>query len=279
MEAMTEFKVPPPDTPTLPPLSVNGTAIPEEAVLAEARNQGPANEAAIVAAQEALVIRELLLQEARHKNIVATPQKAESGERETDDDALIRVLLDQEIDTPEADTETCQRYFENNQKRFRSADLYEPAHILFAARPSDTDTYAAAIKLAEQAIETLTKMPGKFAAMAKNESACQSGKNGGSLGQITRGDTVPEFETFLVNLEEGQLCPVPVRSRYGVHVLRMDRKIEGRPLPFDMVKDRIADYLQEAAWRRASAQFVQLLAGQAEIVGVEMAGADSPLVQ
>ena len=88
-----------------------------------------------------------------------------------------------------------------------------------------------------------------------------------------------EFETFLVNLEEGQLCPVPVKSRYGVHVLRLDKRIEGRPLPFDVVQDRIARYLQDASWRRAAAQFIKLLAGQASIDGIDLDRATSPLVQ
>jgi peptidyl-prolyl cis-trans isomerase C len=115
--------------------------------------------------------------------------------------------------------------------------------------------------------------------MAQQHSDCTSGKNGGSLGQVTRGETVPEFETFLCNLEEGQLCPVPVQTRYGAHVLRLDRRIGGRELPFETVRDRIAGYLQEASWRRAASQYIGLLAGAAAIEGADVNGFDSPLVQ
>jgi peptidyl-prolyl cis-trans isomerase C len=90
---------------------------------------------------------------------------------------------------------------------------------------------------------------------------------------------VPEFETFLFNIEEGQTCPVPVKTRFGYHVLRLDRRIEGRQLPFEVVRDKIADYLREHVWRHAISQYLQLLVGQAEIRGIELNGASTPLVQ
>ena len=90
---------------------------------------------------------------------------------------------------------------------------------------------------------------------------------------------MPEFETFLFNLEPGQICPVPVKTRFGYHVLRLDRRIEGRQLPFEAVSDQIAAYLREHVWRRAVSQYLQLLVGQAEIRGIALNGASTPLVQ
>jgi hypothetical protein len=98
-------------------------------------------------------------------------------------------------------------------------------------------------------------------------------------GQLSRGDTVPEMETFLFNLEEGQISPVPVRTRYGVHVVRVDKRVPGRALPYEAVAGKVADYLKEASWRRAFRQYVQLLAGDARISGFDIAAAESPLVQ
>ncbi|MCG8542737.1 MAG: peptidylprolyl isomerase [Alphaproteobacteria bacterium] len=264
----------------MPDIQVNGVEVPEAAIRAEAQNH-PAEspDEAFGAAAQALVIRELLLQQARALKLAPQPQTDDSGRRETEEDALIRRLLESEISLPEADDDTCRRYFDNNRERFRSPDLYEAAHILFAADPADTDGYASATAAAEATLETLDRDPGAFAAIARERSDCTSASNGGRLGQVARGDTVAEFETFLVNLEEGQLCPVPVKSRYGVHVLRLDKRIEGRPLPFEAVRDRIAGYLHEASWRRGVAQYIRLLAGNARIDGIDLNGATSPLVQ
>ena len=87
------------------------------------------------------------------------------------------------------------------------------------------------------------------------------------------------METFLFNLEEGQLSPVPVKTRYGVHVVRVDKSLPGRSLPYEAVSSQVADYLKDASWRRAFRQYVQLLAGDARISGFDIAAVETPLVQ
>jgi len=123
------------------------------------------------------------------------------------------------------------------------------------------------------------KRPDRFAELARDLSACSSAKQGGSLGQVTRGSTVSEIETFLFQLEPGQLCPVPIRSRYGFHVLEVQQRVEGKTLPFEAVREKIAEYLEERVWRRAVHQYIRLLIGQFQITGIELKGASSPLVQ
>jgi len=261
-------------------VTVNGVEISPAAIAAETQNH-PAEtpEAARDAAARALVVRELLLQEARRIGLAAEPQADDEGRRETDDEALIRAVLEREVRTPEADEPSCRRYYENNLARFTSPDIYEAAHILLSVAPDDKDDYAAAVREAETMIALIAERPERFGQFARERSACPSAAEGGNLGQLTRGQTVPEFETFLFALEDGQLCSVPVKTRYGVHVLRLDRKIAGRTLPFEAVKDRIAAYLADASWRRAASQYVRILAGRAEIMGVEIEKAEGALVQ
>lgn len=263
-----------------PNITVNGVAIPAAAVRAEAQNHpaGTADEA-LDAAAEALVVRELLLQEVRRLGLSPEPAAYDDGRRETDEEALIRQLLEREVSVPTADEATCRRYYERNIERFRSPDLFEAAHILYAASPDDADTYARATEAAERSVAVLSDRPDRFGAVAEAESDCPSAKSGGNLGQVARGDTVPEFETFLLSLEEGQLCPVPVKTRFGVHVLRLDRRIEGRTIPFEAAQQKIAGYLEESAWRRAVAQYIAILGGRAHIEGIDFAATTSPLVQ
>jgi peptidyl-prolyl cis-trans isomerase C len=102
-----------------------------------------------------------------------------------------------------------------------------------------------------------------------------SASQGGNLGQITTGQTSPEFERALFALEPGSITPEPVATRYGFHIIRLDRKREGRDLPFELVADRIAAYLQECVQRRALAQYVARLATAARIDGIDLAGAEA----
>jgi peptidyl-prolyl cis-trans isomerase C len=147
------------------------------------------------------------------------------------------------------------------------------------APADDDDAIAAARAKAQGVIELLKERPERFAELAKELSACPSAKQGGNLGQLSRGSTVPEVETFLFQLEEGQLCPVPVRSRYGYHVLIVDRRMDGRLLPFEVVHKKIAEYLEARVWRQAVRQYVELLVGSANIRGIDLKGSVSPLVQ
>ena len=89
------------------------------------------------------------------------------------------------------------------------------------------------------------------------------------------GQTTPEFEQALIALSPGQLCAAPVATRYGFHIIRLDRKHEGQMLPYEVVAGRIADYLRESVRRRADAQYIARLMSAAKIEGIDLAGADA----
>ncbi len=261
-------------------LAVNGTEIPTEAIAAEAQNHPADNpDEAWREAARALAIKMVLLAEASRLSIEVPLIEDKKGSVLLPDDARIEALLDQEITTPTADEETCRRYYEQHLGQFNSPALVEASHILFAAPKEDQKRYARAERNAADVIAELKEHPERFIALAETLSACPSAKQGGNLGQIGPGQTVEEFETFLFNLEPNQMCPVPVKTRFGVHVIKAGRKISGEMLPFEAVRSKIADYLEEASWRRAVAQYLKILIGRAEISGLEIEGNEGLLVQ
>ncbi len=179
---------------------------------------------------------------------------------------------------PEADEGTLPRFYENTRRRFVTPALYEADHILIAARRDDREAFATARQKAESLASVLATAPDRFAALARDCSDCTSASLGGSLGQINPGQTTPEFEAALVALEPGSIS-APTETRYGVHLIRLVRRIDGRPLPFEAVRERIASYLSEHVLRQATAQYVALLVGRASISGIAINGASTPLVQ
>jgi peptidyl-prolyl cis-trans isomerase C len=265
----------PPSRPD--PITVNGVAVSRAAIAQEIQNH-PAPNAfdAWHAAARALVVRELLLQEAHRLGLAPAPLEDGEGRRETDDEALIRALIEREVRTPEADAATCRRYFERNPERFRSPDLHEASHILIAAPPDDTAARAEARRQAAALIAALAETPAAFAEFARAHSACPSAATGGNLGQIGPGQTVPEFERALAVLPEGTVAAQPVETRYGVHVVRIERRIAGRALPFELIQARIAAWLGETARRGAIRQYIAALAGRAAITGIALAADASP---
>jgi peptidyl-prolyl cis-trans isomerase C len=255
-------------------VAVNGVVIPRASIAREVQNYpAPTPAQAFTAAARALVVRELLLQESRRLGIAAVPMEDGEGRRETEEGALIRALIEREVTTPSADEAICRRYYEQNRSRFRSPDIYEVAHILIAAAQSDKAAYAGARATAAALLAELRAHPGRFAELARAHSACPSGMQGGNLGQLTAGQTTPEFERALHNMPVGSLAGEPVATRYGFHIIRLDRRIAGRELPFELVADRIADYLADSVRRRATAQYIARLISRSEISGIDMPGA------
>jgi peptidyl-prolyl cis-trans isomerase C len=259
------------------PVSVNGVTIGRAQIARETQNH-PASKPveAWMAAAQALVVRELLLQEARRLAIRPEPIADEQGRRETEDEALVRQLIEQEVRSPEPDEEACRRIYERNRARFRSSDLYAVRHILLPAAPQDQERRAEARAEAEAILAIVRADPQSFARLATAHSACPSAAQGGNLGQISRGQTVPEFEAALATLDGAGL----IETRYGLHVAIVDNRLPGRDLPFEVVHARIGAWLAARSRHTAIRQYIGMLAGRATIVGIDLGvGASSPLVQ
>lgn len=253
------------------PIKVNGVVISRAMISREAQNHpAPTPVAAWKAAALALVIREVLAQEVRRLDVKAEPITDGSGRRETDDEARMRALVEREATVPEPTEEECRRYYERNLSRFRSPDIVEAAHILFSAKRDDVASYDAARLQAQGVVQQLAVNPDAFEELARHLSTCPSAKVGGNLGQIIAGETTLEFEKALMGMSPGEVSADPVETRYGFHIIRLDRRIAGRVLPFELVGERIAAYLTEAVRRRAQAQYVARLLGTARVEGIEI---------
>lgn len=221
---------------------------------------------------EFAAVRELLRQRAIVAGVIGTVTQDE-GEVS----AAIETLLQSEVTTPEPTETECRRYYEQHRHEFESGDLVHARHILLQVAPGVNVNALRA--RAEQTLNELLREPERFAAMAAELSNCPSGRHGGNLGQIVRGDTVPEFERALFRLGPTGILREVVRTRYGFHIVAIDQRIPGKLLPFEAVTDRISECLKQSVEARALRQYVSLLAGQAEIVGINLQSSGTPLVQ
>lgn len=249
------------------PVFVDGVEIAEEAIAAEAQNHTAATGAeARAAAARALVIRHLLLSRAAALGIDAKPETDEAGRREIDEEALIRQVMEREVEPVEPDRDTCYRYWRTHGLAFTAPALFEASHILFAAKPD----IATAVARATAAITGIGDSETAFRALARSASACPSGAVGGSLGQVRPGDLAREIETVLIALAPGHVAASPVVSHFGAHVVRLDRSVPARAIPFEAVEPRIRDRLAARAWTTAAARYVAGLARDARIDGITL---------
>lgn len=246
-------------------IAVNGVEIDDRQIEAElAHHQQAANP--LKQSVHEVVLRTVLLQEADRLGI-----------RGGDDDARIEALMTQEVRVPQADPAACETYYRNHPRQFTRGEMVEARHILFQVTPNVSLDLVR--ETADAVLAAIQAAPERFDALAAQYSNCPSGAVGGSLGQLARGDCVPEFDEVLFRLNEGELAGRPVETRFGLHIVQVARRIEGRLLPFESVKSQIADYLTTAAWQRGVHQYLQILVGRADIQGITLEGSRSPLVQ
>jgi len=252
----------PQTTTGIPEVRVNGTLIAADDIAREVQYH-PAGtpQEGIQKAAEALVIRTLLLQKA--KEVLA------AGDEVLSEESLLSTLLEREAPAELPSDEECRRYFDSHREKFNSPDLLEVSHILLAADPADDQAYQQTRQTAEALLAQLQQDGGQFAALAQQFSACPSKETGGNLGQISRGQTTPEFERQVFALEEG-LAPDPIESRYGIHIVVVARKITGRPLPYEQIREQVAAYLGEIRQRLAISRYLHQLIDSAEIEGIEL---------
>ena len=257
-----------------PDVVVNGETIPSAAIAAEAQNHTAPRDKPGIAwrkAAQALTIRTLLLQEAKARGLEADPEEQAPGRFETEEEALIRTLLDEALTIAPVTEEAVRSEWAKDPDRYRSAPLWDVSHILCACDPRDDAARAMAEARALAVLARLETDDAKGFALAARESDCGSKASGGYLGQLGPGDTVPEFQEALHSLSEGGITPAPVLSRYGWHIIRLNATAPGQVLPFETVRPKIAQALEKAAWARASREFVGGLAKGAQISGASLA--------
>src|SRR5262249_21773122 len=133
-----------------------------------------------------------------------------------EEEEAIRRLMQRAVRAEEPSERECRQHFDHHAERYCAPDLFEASHILFLA-PRSSAERAEARRLASEAIERLQRDPSAFESLAREHSGCSSAASGGSLGQLSRGDTVPEIEAVLDRLAPGEIWPVPVETRFGLH--------------------------------------------------------------
>ena len=201
----------------------------------------------------------------------------ELGVDGADEEDRIEALLDREVAVPEPTEEECRRFYDRHPELFTAGELVAVRHILFAVVPgTPVDALA---RTAEKALGEVRANPERFAEVAKQFSNCPSGQHGGNLGQLQRGETVPEFEQAVFCTEASGILPRLVNTRYGFHIVCVDERVEGHRVPFEAVKERIAANLAQRVRAKALVQYVRILAGESRAHGLGLEAASSPLVQ
>src|SRR5438094_7367553 len=195
--------------------------------------------------------------------------------------SAIESLLDRVLNTPAPSEEACERHYAAHKATYRTGERVLARHILFAVTPG-----VDVVELRKRAETILLevrchdgKTDDRFVNAARASSNCPSGAQGGDLGWLSAADCAPEFARELFGHAEVGVLPRLVHSRFGLHVVEVLAREPGVAQSFAAVRGAVTMSLRQLAYVTALRQYLRLLAGEAEVQGVDLDAADTPLVQ
>lgn len=193
----------------------------------------------------------------------------------------IETLLARVVGAEAPDEQACRRYFEQNRSLFASGERVALRHILFAVTPG-VDIAALRRRAESALLDARCRADdgeARFPALARTLSNCPSGADGGELGWLEKSACAPEFAQEIFGHAEIGVLPRLVHSRFGLHVVEVLAREPGAVLPFAAVRAAVAQRLQQQRYVTSVRQYIQVLAAAAQLQGVDLDAAESPLVQ
>lgn len=140
---------------------------------------------------------------------------------------------------PAADYEELAReYYQLHKDSISSQARIDVSHILISTKKHSVKEARA---LAEKLSAELKANPADFDDMVAKYSEDPSAvSNKGHFRGVKKGDMVKAFETVAFHLKPGEISG-PVKTKYGFHIIRLDRYIAPRHLTFDEVKAQLIE--------------------------------------
>ena len=225
---------------------------------------------------------ELLRQAAQAHQLLASDEPPGSGGVSSEaTSSAIEILLERELKVPDPSDDACRRHYAAHAAKYRSGEKVRARHILFAVTPG-MDVVALRNR-AETCLLDVRCHDGTtgdaFARSARQFSNCPTAADGGALGWLAASECASEFARELFGHQEVGVLPRLVHSRFGLHVVEVLAREPGQQQPFETVRGAVAMSLRQNTYVSALRQYLQLLAGQASVVGVDLEAAATPLVQ
>ena len=140
------------------------------------------------------------------------------------------------IDVPEAEIRS--EYLQGLKTLYTSPEKRRASHILFKLPQNPTPDQ---VKAAEgKALRALARIHGgeDFSRVAREMSEDSSASAGGDLNYFTRDQMVREFADAAWSLTPGNVSE-PVRSPFGIHVIRLAEALPGKELTLEEARPQI----------------------------------------
>ncbi len=142
-------------------------------------------------------------------------------------DLLAQMAIAETLKKVEITDEEIRKFYEACPQHFTKGDSVSAKHIL-VKEADECNAVLASLQSGERTFEEA----------AKECSTCPSGQRGGDLGEFGRGQMVKEFEEAAFGAEIGAVVG-PVKTQFGYHLIKVEKKTEATVAPLEEVKEQI----------------------------------------
>lgn len=142
-------------------------------------------------------------------------------------DILAQMAMREVLQGISVSEEEMKAHYEANKQSYAKGMTVSAKHILVDSEEKCSDILA-----------SITSGEKAFEVAAQEFSTCPSGQRGGDLGEFGKGQMVKEFEEAAFSAEIGQVVG-PVKTQFGYHLIKVEKKNEASVSDFAEVKESI----------------------------------------
>jgi parvulin-like peptidyl-prolyl isomerase len=153
-----------------------------------------------------------------------------------------------------ADKELRERY-DREKERYRLPERARLREIIVIKPEDPSKTEAARQRATALAAEART---GDFAKLATTSSDSGTKAKGGDLGEVSRGELLPDLDKAVFNATAGTVLG-PIETKSGWHILKVETRLPSEVPAFESVKDRLRKDASEDAWQRDYKAYIDRL--------------------
>ena len=180
--------------------------------------------------------------------------------QETHRDLLVEQVLESAVFSEiEISVDTVHDFYDQHSEQFTEGGGVRIRHILLRLSPTASEEDKATVRERAETLRLEAEHGADFAALAREHSEDpESAANGGDLGVVVAGQTMPAFEQAAFSLEPGELSNI-VETPFGLHIIQLVGREEPTTVAFEEARAQIHEFLLLQAQQAGTVAFIEEL--------------------
>ena len=153
------------------------------------------------------------------------------------------------------DKELRERY-DREKERYRLPERARLREIIIL-KPDNSAALEQARQRA-QSIATQAKGGADFTLLAKTASDAPTKDKGGDLGEVARGELLPELDKAVFNSTPGTIIG-PIEAKSAWHILKVESRLPSEVPAFESIKEKLRKDASDETWQRDYKAYIDTL--------------------